>query len=230
MILVPIVSGEPLGLDEAHCGILKDGRFVDLWSLPVFGLTVLPLVCTPGPDLLFVVSHAVAGGLHKVWRAVAGVLGGYVAHGILASLGLAAVVAASPLLFEAMRWLGVAYLLWLAVKLIRSALSSGPVRPPPPTGGRIVAQGFVTSFLNPKGLLMYFSILPQFVDPAGSVALQAALLSIIFVGLCSLVYGLAGLGAARIAGSRTMNHQRRRALEGGAGGLLVVAAGAIALS
>lgn len=203
---------------------------MDLWLLVVFGLTVLPLVCTPGPDLLFVISHGATGGPHAAWRAVSGVLIGYVAHGVLASLGVAAVVAASPVLFEAMRWLGVAYLLWLAARLVRSSLRAGLVPALPPTGRRVMVQGFVTSFLNPKGLLMYFSILPQFVDPVGGVALEAALLSATFVALCGLVYGLAGWGVARLAGGRALSDQRRRAVEGGAGGLLVVAAGAMALS
>lgn len=203
---------------------------MDSWSLLLFALTVLPLVCTPGPDLLFVVSHGATGGPRAAGRAVAGVLGGYVAHGVLASLGVAAVVAASPLLFEAMRWLGVAYLLYLAARLIRSALRAGLAAPPPPTGHRVAAQGFVTSFLNPKGLLMYFSILPQFVDPAGGVALEAAVLSATFVALCGLVYGLAGWGVARLSRGQAMSDRRRRAVEGGAGGLLVVAAGAMALS
>src|SRR5258705_11399901 len=129
-------------------------------TMLVFAATVLPLVCPPGPDILFVASQGLSGGARAAMRANLGVLLGYAMHALLAAFGVAAVVAASPLLFEILRWVGVVYLVYLAVKLIRSALHPGHLRlAETPAlaetpGGALVRRGFLTSFLNPKGLMV----------------------------------------------------------------------------
>jgi threonine/homoserine/homoserine lactone efflux protein len=91
-------------------------------TMLVFAATVLPLVCTPGPDILFIASQGMSGGPRAAMRANLGVLLGYSMHALLAVLGVAALVAASPVLFEILRWVGVAYLAYLATGLIRSAI------------------------------------------------------------------------------------------------------------
>ena len=202
---------------------------MDLSTLALFALTVIPLICTPGPDILFTTAQGLAAGRAGALRAVAGISLGYMAHGVLSALGVAAVVAASPVLFEVLRWLGVAYLAFLAVQMIRSALSPRGEAQTTAARPASLLRGFLTSFLNPKGLLMFFSILPQFIDPASAVALQAILLSALFVAACALVYGALGIAAASVAGAG-LSRRRRRALEGGAGALLGVAAGKLALS
>jgi threonine/homoserine/homoserine lactone efflux protein len=93
----------------------------------VFAATVLPLVCTPGPDVIYIAAQALAGGNRAALLASAGVILGYVTHAVLAALGVAALIAASPLLFEALRWCGVAYLAYLALRMIRSGIRSGSV-------------------------------------------------------------------------------------------------------
>jgi len=199
-------------------------------TLLLFALTALPLVFTPGPDILFISAQAVGQGRAAALRGTAGVLLGYVAHGGLAALGVAAVVAAHPLLFELLRWAGVGYLAFLAAMLVRSAFRSGATRPAPATAGSVLLRGFLTSFLNPKGLMMYFAIIPQFIDPAGPVALQAGAISATFVALCGIGYGAIGLAAARAARLGGVGNRGRRALEGVAGGLLALAAGRLATS
>lgn len=201
-----------------------------LSTLALFALTVLPLVCTPGPDVLFISAQGMAHGRGAALKADLGVAAGYVVHGILAAFGVAAIVAAHPLLFEALRWTGVCYLACLALLMVRSALRpGGTARAAPAPAGALLFRGFLTSFLNPKGLLMFFAILPQFIDPAGSVAIQAGLLSAVFVAMCGAVYGAVGLAAASAA--RTgMSDRGRRILEGSAGGLLALAAGKMATS
>jgi threonine/homoserine/homoserine lactone efflux protein len=84
---------------------------MQLGTMLVFAATVMPLVCTPGPDILFVASQGLSGGTTAAMRANLGVLVGYLMHAILAAFGVAAVVAASPVLFEILRWVGV--LIWL---------------------------------------------------------------------------------------------------------------------
>src|SRR5882757_7320442 len=202
----------------------------------VFAATVLPLVCTPGPDILFIASQGLSGGARAAMRANLGVLLGYAMHALLAAFGVAAVVAASPLLFEILRWVGVVYLVYLAVKLIRSTLHPGHLRlAETPAlaetpGGALVRRGFLTSFLNPKGLMVYFAILPNFMTSGDSIALQAAVLSAIFIALCGIIYGAVGFVVSSISRRGSFSDRRRRYVEGAAGALLIFAAGRLAVN
>jgi threonine/homoserine/homoserine lactone efflux protein len=175
-------------------------------TLLLFAATVLPLICTPGPDMLFIGSQTLAGGAGAGLRATAGVCLGYGVHSLLVALGVAAIIAASPVLFEGLRWLTLA-----ATR-----------------GGNIVRRGFLTAFLNPKGMMIYFAILPQFMQHDGGIALQATILSAIFIGLCGLVYSALSV-AVGVAGRRSgLSDLGRRWVEGIAGGLLILAAGRLA--
>ncbi|MEH6422330.1 LysE family translocator [Pseudomonas sp. CGJS7] len=201
-------------------------------TLLLFAATVLPLICTPGPDMLFIAAQAINAGAPAGWRATAGVCAGYGVHSLLAAFGLAAIVAASPVLFEALRWIGVAYLAYLALRLLRSALRAGSVEwSESGARGAQFKRGFLTAVLNPKGMMIYFAILPQFMRPEGSAALQALALSAIFIGLCALVYALlsAVLALSRRR-SGTASDRRRRWVEGVSGGMVAVAAAALAKS
>lgn len=200
---------------------------MDAQTLILFVLAVVPLICTPGPDILFAISQGLAAGRRGALRAVGGVLIGYSAHALLAAVGIAALVAASPLLFTIVKWLGVAYISWLAYRMLRSAWERRgdlEVVATPPVS---LWRGFFTSFLNPKGILMYVAVLPQFVDPTQAVAPQTLLLSAVFIGLCGLIYCVVGLAAARSAGKALRDAVRRR-IEAIAGGLLVGAAAKMA--
>lgn len=194
----------------------------------LFAATVLPLICTPGPDMLFVASQTLAGGAPAGLRATTGVCLGYVGHSILVALGVAAIIAASPVLFAALRWLGVAYLIYLACRLIGSALRPGNLTLSAGSSKAPIGRGFLTAFLNPKGMMIYFAILPQFMQHDGSIALQAAILSAIFVGLCGIVYAVLSVVIASARGGGGFSDRRRRWVEGMAGGALVVAAGRLA--
>jgi threonine/homoserine/homoserine lactone efflux protein len=203
---------------------------MDTSTTILFGASVLPLICTPGPDMLLVASQSLSGGARSGLRATAGVCLGYVGHSFLAALGVAAVVAASPALFEALRWLGVAYLLYLACRLVRSALRPGRLALPEAPGAAAIRRGFLTAFLNPKGMMIYVAILPQFMRGDGDVAAQALVLSAVLVGLCALVY--AGLSLAVASARRRgggFGDRGRRRVEGAAGALLALAAGRMAI-
>jgi threonine/homoserine/homoserine lactone efflux protein len=197
---------------------------MDTSMLLLFAVTVLPLVCTPGPDILFVISQALTGGHLGSLRANAGVICGYAAHAVLGAMGVAALVAASPVLFEALRWVGIAYLAYLALQMFRSATKPSAPSPRAAKSQASLLKGFLTSFLNPKGLLVYFAILPNFMNPQGSVAVQALCLSAVFIALCALVYGGVGAFVAVMGRKGSSNDTARRAGEALAGGMLVFAA------
>lgn len=197
---------------------------MDSAKVLLFAATVLPLVCTPGPDLLYIAAQALAGGRKSALRANAGVILGYAAHAVLGALGVAALVAASPLLFEVLRWSGVAYLGYLAIQMLRSALRAGSITLPPGGQRASLLKGFLTSFLNPKGLLVYFAILPNFMTPNEAIAPQALVLSAVFITLCALVYGIVGIVVSAVRRAGAVKVTYRRVAEGLAGGMLAVAA------
>lgn len=85
----------------------------------LFALTVLPLVFTPGPDMLFIFSQVMAKGVKAGMMATLGVCMGYVVHSVLVAVGIAAILVSFPVLFETIRWLGIAYLLYLAFSLLK---------------------------------------------------------------------------------------------------------------
>ncbi|MDI4236502.1 LysE family translocator [Bradyrhizobium sp. Arg237L] len=197
---------------------------MDATKSVVFAATVLPLVCTPGPDLIYIAAQALAGGRTAALRANAGVLLGYVTHAVLAALGIATLVAASPILFETLRWCGVAYLAYLAIRMIRSAIDGQSISLNPNAPPASLAKGFMTSFFNPKGLLVYLAILPNFMNANEGIAQQAVLLSGIFIGLCALVYGTVGIVLAAIGRVGTVKASYQRVVDGIAGSLLAFAA------
>jgi threonine/homoserine/homoserine lactone efflux protein len=111
----------------------------------VFAATVLPLVCTPGPDLIYIAAQALAGRRKAALRANAGVILGYVRHAVLAAFGVAALVSASPILFEALRWCGVAYVAYLAVGMIRTAIGGESIFLNPNAPPASLMKAFMTS-------------------------------------------------------------------------------------
>jgi threonine/homoserine/homoserine lactone efflux protein len=199
-------------------------------TMLVFAATVMPLVCTPGPDILFVASQGLSRGPRAAMRANLGVLLGYSMHALLAAFGVAALVAASPVLFEILRWVGAAYLAYLAIKLIRSAIHPGHLSLAETPDDALVRRGFLTSFLNPKGLMVYFAILPNFMTSGDGVALQVVVLSTIFIALCGIIYSAVGFAVSSIARTGGFSDRRRRYVEGAAGALLIFAAGRLAVN
>ena len=201
---------------------------MEFWTSLLFAATVLPLICTPGPDMLFVASQTLSDGTTAGLRSTAGICLGYVGHSILVALGVAAIIAASPALFDALRWFGVAYLIYLAFRLVRSAARTGSLTLSSEPSRKQLRRGFLTAFLNPKGMMIYFAILPQFMDHTRPVGLQAVVLSAIFVALCGIVYTILSVVIASIGKKGSFSDCRRRWVEGTASCLLIVAAGRLA--
>lgn len=185
----------------------------------------MAVICAPGPDMIFIASQAVAGGTSAGLRATAGVILGYCVHSLLVALGLAAVVSASPILFQTIRWVGIAYLLYLAYKLIRSALNPGDLAVQGTAVMGQLSKGFFTSLLNPKGMMIYIAILPQFMNHQDSdVTLQAIVLSATFMFWCAVVYSVMCLILGRLD-TGCLKVSRRRVIDGTAGAMILIAAG-----
>ncbi|MFE3636872.1 LysE family translocator [Streptomyces sp. NPDC059168] len=186
----------------------------------------LLLVCVPGADWAYVIATAVRGG--RVPRAVAGLVCGYALHTALATAGLAVLVAGSPRLLTALTVVGAGYLLRLGWGVLRR-----PAVPDAdagtPADGRLFLRGATISGLNPKGLLLYLSVLPQFLTLTGDrlpVPAQTAALGLLHMACCAAVYLTVGalarfLLAARPAAARAVTRTSGAAMLG-VGALLLV--------
>lgn len=141
-----------------------------LHDLPLFALTVLVLNATPGVDLVFTVSRTLQHGVRTGLAGAAGISAGCVVHALAAAFGLAALLAVSATAFTVLKGLGAAYLVWLAVGMLRSALATPAARTAdvvaeaPVPQWRVFRQGLLTNVLNPKVALFFLAFLPQFID------------------------------------------------------------------
>jgi threonine/homoserine/homoserine lactone efflux protein len=183
---------------------------VDGAGYGTFVVLAVVLVLVPGPDFAVVVRNTLAGGRGRgAWSAV-GITVSNVLQGTAAATGLAAVVVRVEPLFEAIRWLGVAYLGFLAVQAFRSAVrgsypaldGDGDGDGDGTTAGRRaragLRQGFLSNITNPKVLAFYLAVLPQFLGPGTAVpVLLAYALTHAVVGLAYLLLLVAVLHRAR---------------------------------
>ncbi|WP_104525575.1 LysE family translocator [Blastococcus atacamensis] len=175
------------------------------------------LALVPGADFTVVVRNALVGGRGRGWWCALGVTTSNVVQGAAAATGLAAVVVRVEPLFQAVRWAGIAYLAWLAVSaLVSAARGSYPAQadgaPVPGAARAGWRQGFLSNITNPKVLVFYLAVLPQFLGPGTPIGvLLLYSLTHAVVGLVWLVLLVAGVARARRWLSR---RPVRRALDG----------------
>ena len=147
---------------------------IDPLVLLAFVPAALALNFTPGADMMFCLAQGARGGPRPALAASAGISAGLMVHVTLAGLGLGALVAANPGLFDAIRWAGVAYLVILAWRTLRAPATHGET--PPAAPGRAFRDGLVVNLTNPKVILFILAFVPQFVDPARAVLPQFLIL------------------------------------------------------
>jgi threonine/homoserine/homoserine lactone efflux protein len=194
-----------------------------------FLLVAGALACTPGGDW----AYSISAGLKQrsFVPAVAGLCGGYVLHTVLLVAGLAALLTGVPGMLGWLTVAGAAYLLWLGLATIRTwrgaSFGSAEVRAPA-NQFRTFLQGMGTSGINPKGLLFYVALVPQFVSPEASlpVPVQSGLLGLTFVLLVGVVYSAVALLARRLLHSRPGAARKVTLFSG----IIMVALGVVLLS
>ncbi|MEO1603277.1 MAG: LysE family translocator [Pseudomonadota bacterium] len=166
--------------------------------LTFIGASIL-LYLTPGADMMFTIASGAAGGPRAGLAAAAGISLGVLLHVVLAAAGLGALVTAYPLAYDAIRYAGAAYLLYLAISMWLADPDASPV-----AGAarmrRAFGRGFLTNILNPKVGLFVLAFLPQFADPAIGPVWQQILILGAILGLGGLLTdGLIGLLAGTFA-------------------------------
>lgn len=180
----------PRGLVELRT--IRSGTVTTLSALWSFALVVGLLTLTPGLDTALIVRTAATGHPRRAWGVVAGIQTGTLIWGVLTSLGITALLTASTLAYEILRWAGAAYLIWMGLSMLWSTRSSAQstqtetktgttlVDEPAAAGDRgtfLTAwrRGATTNLLNPKMGAFYVALLPQFI-PAGSTPLTFGIL------------------------------------------------------
>ena len=161
-----------------------------------FALVALAVSLLPGPAVISVVSSALRGGMRASLAANAGVLVGDAVFVAAAAAGLGAVLVASHTVFVAVRWLGIAYLAYLGIRALLDR-GNGYAIEARGAGSRAFRLGLMTQLANPKVMLFFGALLPQFVDPSRPAALQFALLGATFIASDALVFTGYGLAAHR---------------------------------
>ncbi len=174
------------------------------------------LVLIPGPDFAVVTRNTLVGGRRRGWWSALGVASSNTVQGLAAATGLGAVIARSQPVFETVKWAGIAYLLFLALQSFRSALrgryaSTSENTADPGVRLRGWRQGFLSNITNPKVLVFYLAVLPQFLGQHAAIpvlmifAFSHALLSLSYLSLLVATMNRARTVLQRRAVRRSMD-------------------------
>ncbi|MAZ21052.1 MAG: threonine transporter RhtB [Roseovarius sp.] len=188
---------------------------IDFQTLILFVPIALALNLTPGADMLFCLGQGAKSGPRAGVAASLGIAMGSFIHALASGLGLAALISANPIAFEAIRWAGVGYLLYLAVKSFTSPIGSlKPEAVDRSESWRAWKDGVWVCLLNPKVAIFMLALVPQFVDPErGSILMQFLILGTILNIGGTVINALIGAFAGGIGGFLAQNKTAARVLQ-----------------
>lgn len=169
---------------------------IDPVVLIAFVPAALALNLTPGADMMFCLAQGTRGGSRAALAASAGISAGAMVHVTVAGLGLGAVIASVPVAFDVIRWLGVAYLLWLAWRTLRTPFDTkieAGVQP-----ARAFRDGLLVNLTNPKVILFILAFVPQFVAPERAILPQFLVFGAILATGGFVVNALVGVFAGHL--------------------------------
>lgn len=159
---------------------------LDLWLAFVAASTALLII--PGPTILLVLSYALSQGRSVALATVAGVALGDLIAMSASLLGLGAIVMTSAMAFSVLKWIGAAYLIWLGIKMLRSARHAqlSDLTTPPRAARGVFGHAALVTALNPKGIGFFIAFVPQFVDHTAPLLPQFSVMIATFVTLAAL--------------------------------------------
>jgi threonine/homoserine/homoserine lactone efflux protein len=184
-------------------------------TLAVFSLAALALLAVPGPSVLYIVTQSIRDGRRAGLVSMLGIQTGALVHVTAAALGLSALLASSATAFDAVKYAGAAYLVYIGVRrLLGRDEPDVSEREGRTELGRLYRQGIVVNVLNPKTALFFLALLPQFVNPSlGPVVVQVLVLGLLFIALAVVSDGLWALAAGtfgeRLKGGRAFARVHR---------------------
>lgn len=190
---------------------------LDLTSWLLFLGAALVIALSPGPGIFYVAARSLAGGRGEGLASVAGTSIGGLVHVLGGAVGVSALIMASAEAFMVLKFVGAAYLVWLGIRTIREAGAVLSVEVATTGARRAFRDGIIVEAFNPKTAAFFLAFIPQFVDPAGFVALQFAVLGLIPVLLNSAVDVIVVLMASRARDSLGRRPSIVRRLRQGSG-------------
>lgn len=175
---------------------------VSLSTLVAFAIVSLSMVCSPGPNMIYLISRSITQGCMAGFISLLGIMLGFVIYIIATMFGLTVLFVAVPAVYEAVKWAGAAYLLWLAWNSIKpgatSIMEPRMISNEPPR--KLFLRGLMTNLLNPKIAILYVSLLPQFEDPEkGWLLFQGAVLGLTQITVSFMVNLVIVCTASKIA-------------------------------
>lgn len=187
---------------------------LDPGLLAVFLFAILVICVTPGPDMLYILATSLSQGVRAGLVASIGMSLGMLVHTALVSVGLAALMTTTPVLYDVIRYAGAIYLVYIGIRSWRDSSSATEVEDRPVVPLRTVLwRATMTNLLNPKIVLFYLAFLPQFVDPdRGQPGLQLLVLGLLFVIVGLLVDSAIAVAAGRLGEWLQRRHRVDRLL------------------
>lgn len=194
---------------------------LDIVHFPLFIASVVLLCVTPGPDLAYIIGQSMVRGRRAGILSATGVALGSCTHAIASALGLTALIAASPLLFTVIKYIGAAYLIYLGAKMMLSTFGVSKERPLDVQSNmaevetrRLMLRGFITSITNPKVLLFFIAFFPQFVVIEGDHhAISFLVLGMVYALIGVMIDVLFAILAGGAAGAVAKNQTLRKMLD-----------------
>jgi threonine/homoserine/homoserine lactone efflux protein len=172
-------------------------------SIAAFWVVALLLIIVPGADWAFTIGSSLRG--HSALAAVSGLVLGYAAVTVVVAAGVGALVAGTPVILTGLTIVGGLYLVWHGARTFAHPAATGtPAGPAARTNRAVLVKGMGVSALNPKGLLLFLALLPQFTNPRWSlpVGVQLGLLGVVFMASCAAFYLCLGSLAGKILHAR----------------------------
>ncbi|MEO5320339.1 LysE family translocator [Arthrobacter sp. CC3] len=206
---------------------------VPLSNLLTFALAAAVLIAVPGPSVLFVIGRSLALGRKGGLLSVLGNALGMVPQIVAVALGVGVALAQSVLLFTIVKFAGAAYLVFLGIQAIRHRGTSTTAADPSRSGStfRVLRQGFVVGATNPKSLVFFVAVLPQFVEySAGGIPLQLASLGAVFLLIALVSDSIWALAAGTARQWFARSPRRISTLSTTGGAMMIALGGTLALT
>lgn len=171
---------------------------VDVTVLPGFAAVILLFLASPGPDMAFMIAMGLERGRRAALAAILGIGTGMSVYGVAVVMGVAQLAESHPSTLDAVKLVGAAYLAWLAWVTLRKARRDPTAEAAVPESGSAYRRGVIVSLTNPKVILFFLAVLPQFMVTAQNARLQLAMLGAVNIASEVVLYGAIGFLAGAL--------------------------------
>lgn len=203
-------------------------------QLLIFAITVFVVSIIPGPSMLLALTHGVCFGVRRTIASALGNVSVTFVQSLISVVGLGAVLIASETAFQVIKWGGAAYLLYMGISIFRSAksspmITSGEIQTQETSLRKMFAQSALVTAANPKAIVFFTAVFPQFMNPGGGFFVQAITLTVVCAVIafgCFMIYAVCGQKLVSLLSKSKISRNFKRAV----GGTFIGSSVALALS